>query len=81
MDGCVNCANWRLKVPKTLDKEGVMARGGFGLCSVSPPGSFKSGSHRCDRHKPADAEVTAKRVAWLKAMGLGSGTQKESKGE
>lgn len=69
---CAECVNWRLKVPATLDKHGDMARGGFGLCSVSPPGSFKSALHRCDRHKPAPAEVTAKRVAWLKAMGLGS---------
>lgn len=67
---CANCHHWRLQLPKGVDPEKRLAKAGFGSCASGPAHRFTSALHRCDRHKPAPADVTAKRVAWLKAMGL-----------
>lgn len=62
---CTTCANWKLK-------GAPLAKVGFGQCAHGPEWRSTGPLKTCDRHKPAPADVTAKRVAWLKAMGLGS---------
>ena len=56
---CIDCAAWRLR------EAGEMSRHGFGVCSLGERWKFLPPQATCPKYRPAPADVTAKRVAWL----------------
>jgi hypothetical protein len=59
---CTSCVNWQLKTSP-------LARHGFAACALMPRWTHYPDRHGCASHKPAPAEVTEKRAAWLNKKG------------
>ncbi len=62
---CATCRNWSLReTPKE------MAKLAWANCAIGKKWTFYPPTGTCERHTKADAEMTAKRIEWLKSKGF-----------